>query len=93
MSRRRGLNLPSLGDVDFVPRAPDLNSRPGIWGITTRTLVGETYYADGLTADDLVVGGAPLRWREEDNGTGVLYGRAYSEWGVPVAVARAVPLS
>lgn len=93
MTRRRGLNLPDVPPTEFVPKPPDINSRPGLWGLTVRTIAGQTTYADGLTLDDLGIDGRPLHWHDEGDGTGVLYGRAFSVWGAPLAVARAVPLS
>lgn len=93
MTRRRGLNLPDIPPTEFVPKPPGINARYGLWGMTIRTRGGETYYTDAMELDSLEINGTPLRWHGEGDGTGVFYGRAVSMFGMPVAVARAVPLS
>jgi hypothetical protein len=70
-----------------------MTDRSAEWGVSLRAWNGAQYQTDTVDPNDITVNGRPIVWHESANGTGVLLGRARDPSGVPIAVARAVPLS
>jgi hypothetical protein len=90
---QRGLDLPSIPRAEYAPRPPHITDYSAEWGVSIRTWDGAEFQVDVLRPDQVKVDGRFLVWHELDNGTGVRLGRARNEPGVPIAIARAVPLS
>ena len=88
----RGLDQPGIPMTEFEPRPLTGVYGAAQYGVVIRDRLGGTYETEVFGPDDVQVQGRPLDWRRETNGTGVIYARAYL-FGVPVAIARAVPLS
>jgi len=89
----RGLDLPSVPRTEYRPRPPHITDHSAEWGVSIRTWDGAEFQVDVLRPDQVKVDGRFLVWFNTGNGTGVRLGRARNEPGVPVAIARAVPLS
>lgn len=81
---------PTIPKDDFVPK-PAYSS--GLWGVSTRTIDGRCFYADAMDPSDIQVNDREAVWFPDGDESGVLWGRVRGQFGISVAVLRAVPLS
>lgn len=88
----RGLDQPGIPATEFDP-AGALNAGSYCWGVAARAVDGTVVPIEVLDPADVIVNGLSPAWFAEDNGSGVLYGRAWHPLIGSVAVLRAVPLS
>jgi hypothetical protein len=81
---------PSIGNAPFNPRPHPMIAQ---WGVAARRLDGSVISHEVIDPGDIEAAGQPVNWMPADDGSGVLWARVRSPWGVSLAILRAVPLS
>jgi hypothetical protein len=81
---------PTIGNATFNPRLHPMIAQ---WGVAARRLDGSVISHEVIDPDDIEAAGQPVNWLPAGDGSGVLWARVRSPWGVSLAILRAVPLS
>lgn len=83
------MTRPDIPADEFVP---DPRAVPALWGFAMQNAGGLMVTDQVLDLDDVLIAGQPVDWAV-DKATGVRWVRVFSQSGIHLAVARAVPLS